>query len=330
MNRKFTISILALALVGAAGSAQATEDVLHNDMDGDGRSDLVWRNASTGAIVYWPNANANKAKNVTVGILRSDLTYDQRHTTSVFAVADPWETPRKAVLVVKDQTSGFEYGLYPSDYYLPTFNYVLGTYGYGVNSAAHGDFNADGETDVFYRNPKDGKNFFWLSAGLADWGAVYKAAPTVGIAWQVVDTGDFDGDGRSDILWRNATTGQNGIWRSGNSGTRLYVAKVSNLDWKVAAIGDFDGDRRSDILWRNARTGANVIWRSGNHLTAQSVAAVTSKAWKVVATGDFDGDGKWDLVWRNAGTGENVLWRSANRATRQTLPSVAREWSALM
>ena len=27
--------------------------------------------------------------------------------------------------------------------------------------------------------------------------------------WQVAGTGDFDGDGKSDIFWRNTSTGEN-------------------------------------------------------------------------------------------------------------------------
>jgi hypothetical protein len=37
----------------------------------------------------------------------------------------------------------------------------------------------------------------------------------------VVGTGDFDGDGKSDLLWRNSATGTNTIWRSANSATGL-------------------------------------------------------------------------------------------------------------
>ena len=39
------------------------------------------------------------------------------------------------------------------------------------------------------------------------------------IPWQHECVGDFDGDGRSDILWRNSVSGQNVIWKSGSNAT---------------------------------------------------------------------------------------------------------------
>ena len=84
---------------------------------------------------------------------------------------------------------------------------------------------------------------------------------------------DFDGDGRSDILWRNDSTGANAIWRSANSATPQTMTAVTNLAWKVVGVGDFDGDGRSDILWRNDSSGPNAIWRSGNLATPQTIAA---------------------------------------------------------
>ena len=50
--------------------------------------------------------------------------------------------------------------------------------------------------------------------------------------------GDFDGDAKADILWRNVANGANTIWKSANSATVQVVSPVSDLGWKVA------GDRR--------------------------------------------------------------------------------------
>ncbi len=326
MQRHVCLPTLALALLATLNCAQATESAFHNDMNGDGQSDLIWYAASTGAMVYWSAAIAASAVKIQVVSGTPGYIYDPRAWAPTFTMSDLWFDPSRTMPLVRSVSGNTQMGLFPGGEYFWFSPNALAFTG----AVAHGDFNGNGIADLFYRDPQSGTNLIEFDTLLHDWGASYQNAPTVGLAWSVVATGDFDGDGRTDILWRNATTGQNAIWRSGNSATRLGIATVSNLDWKIAVVGDFNGDGRSDILWRNTRDGRNVIWKSGNPFDQQAVASVTDQHWKVVATGDFNGDGKWDLVWRNNTTGANVLWKSASSATRVTLPAVGLGWSVLM
>lgn len=132
---------------------------------------------------------------------------------------------------------------------------------------------------------------------------------------------DFNGDGRSDVLWHNGGTGASVIWRSANSGTPQAVSSVSTA-WRVAGIGDLDGDGVSDILWRNASDGRNAAWRSGNSATQVSISTVASQAWKVSAVADFDGDGRADILWHNAATGANAIWKSGDSTTQQPIAAI--------
>jgi cysteine-rich repeat protein len=136
------------------------------------------------------------------------------------------------------------------------------------------------------------------------------------------NAGDFNDDGKSDVFWRNTSTGSNVVWRSASSATPQAVTGVTSQAWKVVGIGDFNGDGKSDVFWRNTSTGSNVVWRSASSATQQAVAAVTSQAWKVVGIGDFNGDGKSDVFWRNTSTGSNVVWQSASSATQQAVAAV--------
>jgi murein tripeptide amidase MpaA len=133
---------------------------------------------------------------------------------------------------------------------------------------------------------------------------------------------DYDGDGHSDLFWRNGSSGQNVIWRSANNSTPTAVAAVVGGGWQFVAQGDFDGDGRSDVFWRNASTGQNLIWRMANAQARQGVATVSDPAWYVAGAGDFDGDGQADVLWRNAANGQNAIWRSANSATSIAVASV--------
>jgi hypothetical protein len=81
-----------------------------------------------------------------------------------------------------------------------------------------------------------------------------------GPSWTALGTGDFNDDGHSDILLRNAN-GQIAIWEM--NGTSVIghgtIAANPGLTWSPVASGDVNGDGHSDILWQNAN-GQVAIW----------------------------------------------------------------------
>ena len=72
--------------------------------------------------------------------------------------------------------------------------------------------------------------------------------------------GDFNGDGKSDILWRQSSTGSVSLWLM-NGGVIQSNAGgwIVGRDWVIQGVGDFNGDGKSDILWRQI-SGAVAIW----------------------------------------------------------------------
>jgi hypothetical protein len=135
--------------------------------------------------------------------------------------------------------------------------------------------------------------------------------------------GDFNGDGRSDILWRNLSSGANQAWSAGNNAAQIPVALVASTSWDIVGTGDVDGDGAADLVWRNAATGQDTVWRSANNATQIAMTTVADRNWKVAGVADFDADGKADVLWRNSATGANSVWRSANSATQMTMAAVS-------
>jgi len=83
--------------------------------------------------------------------------------------------------------------------------------------------------------------------------------------------GDFDGDGKTDILWRNALSSQTVIWfmnGTQKTGAVTSLNQSSNFDFQT--IGDYNSDGKADILWRNSLTGATQIW----YMNGQTVSSV--------------------------------------------------------
>src|SRR5258706_14125124 len=65
-----------------------------------------------------------------------------------------------------------------------------------------------------------------------------------------------------DILWRNASTGQDSIWVLNGTPLAISAFLQPNIPgpWQIVGSGDFDGDGKPDILRRNASTGHNSVW----------------------------------------------------------------------
>jgi len=139
----------------------------------------------------------------------------------------------------------------------------------------------------------------------------------------IIARNDFDGDGRSDLLWRNSHSGANSIWLTGNSSTQQTVRAVTSQTWQVAGTGDFNGDGVSDLLWHERTTGSSVVWSSALSTRKRPLTTVTDLSWEIVGVGDFDGDRVDDILWRNKSTGSNAIWRSGNRDTQRSVAPVA-------
>ena len=82
-----------------------------------------------------------------------------------------------------------------------------------------------------------------------------------GPSWQVKGSGDFNGDGKSDILWQGSD-GMPAIWLMDGT-TAVSVGAAGSFNpgpsWQIKGTGDFNGDGKSDILWQDSG-GAAAIW----------------------------------------------------------------------
>ncbi len=244
-----------------SGTGTIVEPPAGGDFDADGQPDILWRHALSGRNVVWlMNGRARKSGLFTSPDLR-----------------DPaWR--------------------------------VAGT----------PDLDGDGRSDILWRHPQTGALDAWLMNGVAQSGATQPLSPASepDTSWSVVGTGDFDGDLRADLFWRNSASGALRLWLMNGLVRASQVATtppaVADLGWVVVGVGDFSGDGRPDVLWRHQVSGKNVVWvmngavREAGTFTVPD--AFTDLNWKMAGVGDYDQDGWPDVLWRHALSGRNVVW----------------------
>ena len=120
-------------------------------------------------------------------------------------------------------------------------------------------------------------------------------------------THDFNGDGFSDVLWRD-TGGDVGMWLM-NGATISQAAGVANVPTVWSAVGqrDFNGDGKADILWTDTSGDVGMWLMNGTQITQAAGVANVPTVWSVAGTGDFNGDGKGDILWHDT-SGNVGIW----------------------
>jgi hypothetical protein len=78
------------------------------------------------------------------------------------------------------------------------------------------------------------------------------AVATVAPEWSIAGSGDFNGDGKADLVWRHSS-GMVHVWfMNGTSAIGVGAVATVAPEWSIAGSGDFNGDRKADILWRHS------------------------------------------------------------------------------
>jgi hypothetical protein len=146
--------------------------------------------------------------------------------------------------------------------------------------------------------------------------------PTVAVQWNIAGAGDFNRDGKADLVWENTSTGQRAIWLL-NNGVRSNVFNLPTtpVEWRIAGAGDFNGDGNTDLVWQNNSTGTRAIWLLVNGALVRAISLPpVALTWRIAGAGDFNRDGFADLVWENTSTGQHAIWLLKNGALASVIP----------
>ena len=75
------------------------------------------------------------------------------------------------------------------------------------------DFYADGKQDLYFHNYATGANNVWAMWGTDRMAAISLSPSETDPNCYLVGKGDFDGNKKPDVVWRNWSTGENEVWR---------------------------------------------------------------------------------------------------------------------
>jgi hypothetical protein len=325
MNRHLLTMTLALCCAGSPSSYSEDFRTICGQ--------TVTASTCVGAIPYWADGTAE-----IYGPHGQDVGPISKNTTlagvSSQVVAD-FNGDRKSDVLWRNKDSG--------DVYLQLMDgrsVASGAMAYrepdpGWSIVTMGDFNKDGVTDLIWRHAY-GQVYYmpFGSNGLPTAGGeIIWVEPDP--AWLIVHAPDLDGDGRSDLLWWHAETGQ--VYAMLIDGATIsaqgLVYSEPDTRWKIVGVGDFAGvGKQNQLVWRHATTGEvylmTVSYSNGVFSQfGEMIYREPDTNWKIVGAADFNGDGKTDIVWRHAVDGRvHVMLMNggaiASQGTVYTEPNV--------
>ncbi|MBJ2120950.1 VCBS repeat-containing protein [Arthrobacter sp. MSA 4-2] len=252
----------------------------------------------------------------------------------VWATAGRLDYPSEAL--DRCRQSSFSGGrVYLSQWYDDTRDYDLTCEPYAFTplavpastlSRSTADFDGDWNNDLMARVTATGDLRLYRGKGN---GAVW-AGTRIGAGWGPLNAletpGDFNGDGKADVLAREAATGYLWLYRGNGTGgwlPRVRVGTGWNVFNSIVGPGDFNGDQFVDVLARERSTGYLWLYR-GNGTGGWLPRVRAGTGWNsfnsIVGPGDFNGDGRVDLLARETATG--YLWLYPGNGAGGWLPRV--------
>ncbi|WP_414170871.1 FG-GAP repeat domain-containing protein [Streptoverticillium reticulum] len=238
-----------------------SEDVL-GDFTGDGEADLVGKDKATGGLYLWQGEGDGSSFKAGRELYKS---WDYTQTT-----AGDFDGDGKTDLVaVKDGVLYLWKGDGKGGFAKPVK--LTGGWGRFTQTTA-GDFDGDGKADLVALDTRTHQLKLWKGqSGTKN----PFAKPIVLTPWKgftQTTAGDFDGDGKADLIAKDPH-GKLLAWKSsGDFKHNPFARPVTLTPWNGfdrMTAGDLNGDHKADLLAVDTRHNTVKTWTSTGHLTSK-------------------------------------------------------------
>lgn len=290
-----------------------TYKTLIGDVNGDGFDDLIWNATTDTNRIYVGLGQADGTFQFLPPQVRSEtgwspyktITGDVNGDGRTDLIWNETSTYRNRVYIGLGQSNGTFVFLAAQD--------RSGT-GWDNYKTLAEDVNGDGLTDLIWNQTTTDLNRVYVGLAQPNGTFVFLSAQDrSGLGWDRYTTlmADVNGDGRSDLIWNEASDVRNRVYvgLAQANGTFQFL---SNLDLGIgnwtdyqAMTGDVNGDGLTDLIWNRTVTDFNRIYVC-LALASGTFSWVYPEGQGLMGTGwdnyqtlpmDVNGDGKTDLVW---------------------------------
>jgi hypothetical protein len=198
------------------------------DLNGDGKADLIWLNQKSGDVYYWL---MNGMKRTSSGYIARGNALDWK----IVSTAD-LDGDGKPDLIWHNLKTGDVYYWLMNGTHITSSGYIAHGVGSEWRVVGSTDLDGDGKTDLVWQSTVTGDVLYWPMDGTQFTGNWYYITRNVGVEWKVVSVADYTGDGKADLIWQNAKSGDVVCWPLNGPqwvGKYSYVARNIPTDWSI-------------------------------------------------------------------------------------------------
>jgi hypothetical protein len=258
----------------------------HNDVNGDGSSDLLLEFGQNARFGYWILRGQKLVRTwsiATSSAYRIVATGDFNGDGYMDIV---WsEASNSLRMWLGGAGESFSMG------------HPIGNLPAGSRVVGAADVDGDGKSDLLIENQDNTKFTYWIMNGsyvARQWSVVTNPA------YKLVATGDFNGDGFLDIAWTSSQRDVRLWFGNGISFAMGNPVGTYAPGWRIVDVADVNGDGKTDLLLQYGNNERFGYWILDGKKLVRTWSVATSLAYKFVGTGDFNGDGTLDIAWTSS------------------------------